>query len=294
MISTASPPASADTHGLVVLGEVVRELLVGRLLEDGLLPQVGGRVGVSGGHGGVGRLGEVAEGAGGAAGGGVAVVDPRHLQQLLGDGGRDDAGTAGGGDETHPDGAALAGHLAGHGVRPPDLVAPEAAPHGHDGELGEDDGAADGGGHLLGALHTQTHVAVVVTDSDESLEPSPLTGPGLLLHGHDLQHLILESGTDEHVDDLVLFDGQRVEVDLLQALDLAVLHQAAQLGHRDPLLVLLAPASSAAAAASPTSSAATSTASVAETSAKSSSVATSGWSSVRHCCLSDVSREPED
>ena len=94
-----------------------------------------------------------AEGTGGAAGGGVAVVDPRHLQQLLGDGGRDDAGTAGGGDEAHPDGAALAGHLAGHGVRAADLVAPEAAPHGHDGELGEDDRAADGGGHLLGALY---------------------------------------------------------------------------------------------------------------------------------------------
>ena len=53
----------------MVLREVVRELLVERLLEDGLLPQVGGQVGVSGGHGGVGRLGEVAEGAGGAAGG---------------------------------------------------------------------------------------------------------------------------------------------------------------------------------------------------------------------------------
>ena len=153
MISTASPPASADTYGLVVLREVVRELLVGRLLEDGLLPQVEGQVGVNSGHGGVGRLGEVAEGAGGAAGGGVAVVDTRHLQQLLGDGGRDDAGAAGGGDEAHPDGAALAGHLAGHGVRPADLVAPEAAPHGHDGELGEDDRAADGGGHLLGALY---------------------------------------------------------------------------------------------------------------------------------------------
>ena len=68
---------------------------------------------------------------------------------LLGEGGRDDAGTAGGGDEAHPDGAALAGHLAGHGVRPADLVAPEAAPHGHDGELGEDDRAADGGGTSL-------------------------------------------------------------------------------------------------------------------------------------------------
>ena len=83
--------------------------------------------------------------------------------------------------------------------------------------------------------------------TDESLEPGPLTGPGLLLHGHDLQHLVLESGANEHVDYIVLFDGQRVEVDLLQA----VLHQAAQLGHGDPLLVLLAAATAASSAAPP-------------------------------------------
>ena len=72
------------------------------------------------------------------------------------------------------------------------------------------------------------------------------------------------------VDYLVLFDGQRVEVDLLQA----VLHQAAQLGHGDPLLVLLAAATAASPATTAASSAATSTASVTETSTKSSSVAT--------------------
>ena len=49
MISTASPPASADTHGLVVLREVVRELLVGRLLDqdhgdDVSLPHVDDRI----------------------------------------------------------------------------------------------------------------------------------------------------------------------------------------------------------------------------------------------------------
>ena len=31
-----------------------------------------------------------------------------------------------------------------------ELVAPEAPPHRHDGQLGEDDGAPDGGGDLLG------------------------------------------------------------------------------------------------------------------------------------------------
>ena len=42
---------------VVGLGQVVGELLVGRLGEDGLLPQIGGQVGVGLGDGGVGSLG---------------------------------------------------------------------------------------------------------------------------------------------------------------------------------------------------------------------------------------------
>ena len=51
-----------------------------------------------------------------------------------------------------------------------DLVTPETSAHGHDGELGEDDGAADGRGDLLGALDAETDVAVVVSNGDEGLE----------------------------------------------------------------------------------------------------------------------------
>ena len=50
-------------------------------------------------------------------------------------------------------------------MRLPDLVAPEATSDGNNGELGQDDGASDSGGHLLGALDAQTNVAVVVSDS---------------------------------------------------------------------------------------------------------------------------------
>ena len=50
-------------------------------------------------------------------------------------------------------------------MRLANLVAPESPPHGHDGELGEDDGSTDGGGHLLAALHAQTNVTVVVSNS---------------------------------------------------------------------------------------------------------------------------------
>ena len=56
-------------------------------------------------------------------------------------------------------------NLGGDGVRLADLVAPESPPHGHDGELGEDDGSTDGGSHLLAALHAQTNVTIVVSNS---------------------------------------------------------------------------------------------------------------------------------
>ena len=47
-------------------------------------------------------------------------------------------------------------------------------------------------------------MAVVVADGDEGLEAGALTGAGLLLHGHDLQHVVLEGGPQEEVDDLEL------------------------------------------------------------------------------------------
>lgn len=63
----------------------------------------------------------------------------------------------------------LTGDLGGHGVDLADLVTPVTAADGHAGHLGHDDGAADSGGHLLGALDTQTDVAVGVTDDNEGL-----------------------------------------------------------------------------------------------------------------------------
>jgi hypothetical protein len=80
---------------------------------------------------------------------------------------------------------------------------------------------------------------VEVTNDDESLEASPLTGTGLLLDGHDLEHLVLEA-SDELIDDLVLLDGERVEVDLLELGHLAGLDETAELGSGHPVLLLLA------------------------------------------------------
>ena len=126
------------------------------------------------------------------------------LKELLGNGSRDDASSTRSRDQSHPNAAALSGHLAGDGVGLAELCSPETASHGNNGELGHDDGAADGGGNFLTALHAEPDVAVVVTDGHESLEPSSLSSPGLLLDRHDLQNLILKGWSKEEVNDLVL------------------------------------------------------------------------------------------
>jgi hypothetical protein len=81
-------------------------------------------------------------------------------------------------------------------------------------------------------------VAVVVANDYEGLEARVLTDVGLLLHGRDLHHLVLEP-RHELVHDLVLLHGQRVEVDLLDGVDPVPLHEEAKLGHRYPLLLRL-------------------------------------------------------
>merc|ERR550517_1797218 len=186
-------------------------------------------------------------------------------------------------DESHPDAAALASHLAGDSVGLSQLGSPEASPHGNNGELCHDDGATDGGGNFLTALHTKPDVAVVVADGNKGLEPGSLSSPGLLLDRHDLQNLVLKGGSKEEVNDLMLLDGEREEIDLLQGLDLAILHQTAKLGHWDPFLLLLAPAASTAAvstAPAPIATTPASPASVSESSTEATTI--TGWSCVRH------------
>lgn len=120
-------------------------------------------------HNDLGDITEVAEGGCAAPGRGVAIVDTGHHEQLLGHRGGHDASTTGGRDETHQHRAAATSHLAGHGVGLSDLVTPITSPDGNNGQLGQDDGTTDGGGHLFGALHTQTHMTVVVANGNKGL-----------------------------------------------------------------------------------------------------------------------------
>lgn len=175
------------THlNALALLERVGKLLEGAAEQLGLLPQVGGEEAVGVGDGDEAGLEGVLEGLGGAGRRRVGVLDTGELQEALDGGGGDEAGTAGGRDEANGDGTALAGLLAGQGVRLTEVVAPVAATDGDDGELGDDDGGANGRGDFLGGLDAETDVALGVTDDDDGLETSTLTGTGLLLDGLDL------------------------------------------------------------------------------------------------------------
>lgn len=55
-------------------------------------------------------------------------------------------------------------------MRLSDLVPPVTPTHRDDRQLGQDDGATDSSCHLLGALHTQTNMPVVVTHCNKGLQ----------------------------------------------------------------------------------------------------------------------------
>ena len=196
---------------LLALTEDVAVLLEGRPCESGLAPQVRGKESVCVGDSDEGSLQCVLKGLGGTSGCGVSILDTSQLQETLDSGRGDEAGTTGSGDKTDGDGTALAGLLGGERVRLTKVGTPVTTADGDDGELGDDDGSANGGRDFLGGLDTKTNVALGVTDDNDSLEAGTLTGTGLLLDGLDLHDLVLKLG-EEEVDDLVLLDGERVEV----------------------------------------------------------------------------------
>lgn len=71
-------------------------------------------------------------------------------------------------------------------MRLTEVGTPVTTTDGHDTELGDDDGGADGSSDFLGRLDSETDVAVAVADDDNGLETCALTGAGLLLDGLDL------------------------------------------------------------------------------------------------------------
>ena len=220
------------------------------------------------------NLHEVSKSPCGAAGRGKDIIDPSKLEDLLGNPCGHNSGTTRSRNHAHRDGAALAGDLTRNSVGLADLVPPVTPPDGDHRELGKYDGATYGRGDLFATLNAETNMAVVVANDDEGLEAGTLTSPGLLLDRHDLHDLVLKARA-ELVHDLMLLDGQRVEVDLLQRLYLFGLHETPKLRHRHPLLLLFTawPAPASAATVSPR-------ATTAETSPESTAVTSRTFS---HC-----------
>jgi len=122
-----------------------------------------------------------------------------------------------------PDRTALSSNLARDGVGFADFVSPESSPDWNYGQFGHYDSTTDSGSNLLTALDSKSHMTVVISNGHERLEPSSLSSPGLLLDRHDLQNFVLKRGSNEKINDLMLFDGEREEIDLLQGLDSSIL-----------------------------------------------------------------------
>lgn len=245
------------------------ELDVRRRGGSDLAPQVGREESVGLGNSLEGGLQEVTHGSGLTGRLRVAVLDTSELQHALRSRSGNNTGTTRSGHETAHDRSRLTRDLHGHSVGLTKSVTPVTTSHRDRGELGNNDGTTDSGSDFLGALDTKTKVAVRVTDGDEGLETGTLTGTRLLLNGHDLHDLVLELG-QQKVDNLVLLDGEREQVDLLNRLDLAVLDESADRGDGDPLLLLAIAATT------------TTGATAASSTAVSSETATSTGSSVSH------------
>jgi len=240
------------------LGKEISVLLEGSGNILGLAPEFGGEEAIGLGKSVEGGLDEVTKGLGGATGAGEAILNTGELENLLGGAGSDDTGTTGGGDQANADGTALASNLGGDSVDLADLVTPVTTTNGNKGHLGEDNGTTNSSGNLLGALDTKTNVAIRVTNNNEGLEASTLTGSGLLLDRHNLHDLILKRRSKEVLNNLILLNGHREEVNLLKGLNLTLLHKATKLGAGHPL-VLIIPAAASTASAAATAATATGT-----------------------------------
>ena len=232
---TRIPHSATSKVPLFLLGllEKGRKLAEGVARNRLLLPQVGREVRVGEAQGSVGGLDEVSHGCSLTASRGKTILNSSEGQQALGGSGGNQTGSARGRNQSDRDRAALGSDLGGHGVDGSDTVSPVTSANGHDGNLGGNDGTANGIRNFLGTLNSETNVSVVVSDNDKRLEAGALTSASLLLNGHDLGNLVLQL-RQKGLDNLVLLDGQRKQVHSLERLDQARLDETAQLGDGHP------------------------------------------------------------
>jgi hypothetical protein len=123
-------------------------------------------------------------------------------------------------------------------VRLTKVGTPVTTTNGDNGKLGKDNTTTDSGSNFLSTLDTQTNMTIFVTNDNESLETGTLTSSGLLLNRHDLHDLISKL-RKEVINDLILLDREREEIDFLNRLDLVSLDKTTKLGNGNPFVLFL-------------------------------------------------------
>jgi len=178
---------------------------------------------------------------------------------------------------------------------------PVASSDGQNGQFGDDDGCSNGGCDFLGGLDAETDVALGVSNDNDCLESSSLTGTSLLLDRLDLSpyvsilppppvvclpylhDLVLQLGQEE-IHNLVLLDGEGMQVDLLHALNLAGLDESTELGDWLPLLLFLVASSSCTSSTASSAATSVSSASVAEAASATVTATASSWCVSHNMC----------
>lgn len=92
-------------------------------------------------------------------------------------------------EETYSDrdGTALSALLGWQRVRKTQVGTPVSTTNWQNAQLGDDDSSTDSSCDFLGGLDTETDVSLRITDDNDGLETSTLTGTSLLLDGLDLE-----------------------------------------------------------------------------------------------------------
>ena len=129
--------------------------------------------------------------------------------------------------------------------------------YGCDVQLRGGDRSTNRVGDFGRTLDAQADVPAIVSNGNERLEASALTGARLLLDRHDLHDFILKLVLQEVVNDLSLLHREREKEDLFNASNLSFLHKTPEFGYWNPnVLISTTPsATSTAAAATATATA---------------------------------------
>merc|ERR1719487_2942797 len=84
-------------------------------------------------------------------------------------------------------------------------------------------------------------MAILVSNKNIAHKAIPLASRCHLLHWVDLHHFVLQCAwSEKYIDDLIFLNWQRVKVNVLDRLDLAIFHETSKLRARNPLLLFRA------------------------------------------------------